>query len=158
MDREQVLVQAGEFLLEHGVISGRIRDDAMVFFDAGDAGDGHILGDFHGIGAPRRDHGSTWADEGPRELGLVQHGLVSEEPAEFVQVFFFGHFVCLDGENLCGRLTEEKDHDERFLQPRKAGGSSRKFHLFIWNMRMWAGLLPECCFVQKRTSTGRRIC
>ena len=53
---EDVLIQRGVETLQHGVVLGVRAADGEVFLDTADARDAHVLGDFHGVGAPGGNH------------------------------------------------------------------------------------------------------
>ena len=93
--------------LEHLVVLGRPGGYGKIFFDAADAGKSHVLGDFHGIRAPRSNHFLARAYEEAAEVCLVFGRCSAEEPAEAGRFVSRGGVVHLHGYDVLERGSEK---------------------------------------------------
>ena len=91
---------------------------AFLYFEkllhAHDAPDGHVLGDFYGVGTPGRDHGGARSDVRAGYALRFYERFVAEEPAEFLEVVgvqsWLQLWVELNGEYFEKWVAKKEDH------------------------------------------------
>ena len=88
---EYILVETVIHTLQHGIMLSLLALHGEVFFNAVDALKTHVLGDFNGVGAPRRNHFTSRAHVPSFDVLLIEHFGLAIEPAEFL------HFVGTKG-------------------------------------------------------------
>ena len=110
MDVEQVLVQRCKLLGQHRIESVSLPEQ-MIFLHPPDAGDGHVLGDLHRIGAPGTDHGGPRPDERTIHGGPFQQGCLTKQPDQFLHIPLRQGLIRLDCIHLGVRLAKEEDHE-----------------------------------------------
>ena len=86
-----------------------------IFFNTTDAGNGHILGDFYGIGAPGGYHFAARSHEIPLKPLLREHLGASVEPREFFQFLRCETLRTFCGNNAAVGCFEECDHVEYLI-------------------------------------------
>ena len=108
--REDVLVQTLVHALKHGVVLGILAIDREILLDALHAFDGHVLGDFHRVRAPRRDHLTAWAYKETLQIVLVFWTGFAIQPAKPLD-FISGEFVVhLSGNHTLRWCSEKVNH------------------------------------------------
>ena len=110
LDGEDVLVQAMIEALKHGVVVGIFAADSPVFFDTANAVDGHILCDFHSVGAPRCYHFSARTNEVACQVLFFLDGCSAIEPNEFFYLFCSKCMIGFRSDNALLRSLEESYH------------------------------------------------
>ena len=83
---EYLLVQPLVHALQHGVVPGVFICHGEILLDALDAFDAHVLGDFHGVCAPWRNHFASGAYETAFQVFFIFGCGFSKKPAELVVV------------------------------------------------------------------------
>ncbi|CCX63388.1 putative uncharacterized protein [Bacteroides sp. CAG:598] len=107
---EHLLVEPLVHALEHGVVFGVFIGHGEVFLDARDARQAHVLGNFHGVRAPGRDHFAAGAYETAFQVFFTFRGGFSKKPAELVAVCLRdGVFACY-GNHAFLRSSVERNH------------------------------------------------
>ena len=107
---EHLLVESLVHALEHGVVFGVFIGHGEVFLDARDARQAHVLGNFHGVRAPGRDHFAAGAYETAFQVFFTFRGGFSKKPAELVAVCLRdGVFACY-GNHAFLRSSVERNH------------------------------------------------
>ncbi len=110
-DGEDLLVETIIQALQHGVVLGIRGVHREVFLDATDSLQGHVLGDFHRIGAPGSHHFTTRAYEIPTQLLIIHQLGIAVKPSKFAY-FIFGKFVIrLRGDHTFRPCPEKKNHN-----------------------------------------------
>ena len=111
LDGENVLIESLVKALEHGVVLGVLVCHGEVLLDAHDAFDGHVLGDFHGIGAPGGHHLAAWADEVAFERLALDGRSLAVEPTKFSGLFLRQRMLALRSDDaVLQRLEKTNSH------------------------------------------------
>ena len=110
MDGEDVLIQSVVHTLQHRVVVGLCRFHGEEFLNTADAGEVHVLRDFHGIGAPRGNHLATWPDKPAAEHRSIAQFGTAVEPTEFLNFIVRKLVVNAGGNDAFRRGTEKENH------------------------------------------------
>ena len=110
VDGKDVLPQAVVDALEHGVGGGVGGGGREVLLYSRNAFDGHVLCDFHCIGAPGSDHLAAGTNEAARQVLFRYECGIAVEPAEFVDVGSIERCLTLGGDYALLRSLEECYH------------------------------------------------
>ena len=108
---EDVLIQPVVEALQHGVaavVAGVLGHGEELLYTR-NAAEVHVLGDLHGIGAPRRYHFASRAGEASCERFMFQQFGVAVKPAQFLAFFFRKHVVHLRGNDAAGGGAEKQN-------------------------------------------------
>ena len=108
--RKYVLVQPLVHTLQHRVVVCILIFHREILFDAGNAVQSHVLGDFHGVGTPGSNHLAARADEMSFQVVFTFGGGFSKKPAEFVAVCLGEFVVTFYGNHALGWCSEKKNH------------------------------------------------
>ena len=110
VDGEDALVEPVVEAFQHGVVVGVGAVGRHELLDAADARQIHVLRDFHGVRAPRRNHFAPWARK-PSFDGVVLHGHgLAKEPAEALRFLGRQGVVGFGGRHRPLRGLEEVYH------------------------------------------------
>ena len=108
---EDVLIQPVVEALQHGVaavVAGVLGHGEELLYTR-NAAEVHVLGDLHGIGAPRRYHFASRAGEASCECFKFKQFGVAVKPAQFLAFFFRKHVVHLRGNDAAGGGAEKQN-------------------------------------------------
>ncbi len=86
VDRENSLIKAFIKGLKHRIIIRRFLPNRHKLLHPDNSGNGHILRNLHGIGAPRGDHLPARADKTARQRFAVKTGGPAQEPQELLNI------------------------------------------------------------------------
>ena len=128
---EDVLVQPVVHALEHGVVLSLTAADGEILLDACNAFQSHVLGDFHGIGAPGCNHFAAGTHVPAFDVGDVEGFGLSVEPAEFLDFVSIEFVVNAGSDDAFGRSSEKAYHRFilKFVIFREFVASDRMFRL-----------------------------
>ena len=94
-NRVWLLADRINILIDRMVLSTQHRIEGSIFvvgfdklFDSFDSFQAHVLGDLHGIRAPRGDHFATWADKYARDTFRVDAVCTSLQPLQTGKLLF----------------------------------------------------------------------
>ena len=107
---EDILIQALVHALQHRVVVGVLVLHGEIFLDARDALETHVLGNLHGIGAPRGNHLAARAHEVSRQVVFSLGGSLPKKPAKFADVRSIGRVVALGGNHALRGGSEKENH------------------------------------------------
>ena len=107
VNRKDILVQPVVNALEHRVMCCLARRYREVFLDTADALQSHVLGNFHGVRTPRRNHFAARTDEPSAQcLSLYRLGS-AKKPYELLRLFRCKRMLGLYRQHrFCRRLKE----------------------------------------------------
>ena len=88
VDGKDLTVNGAVHAIQHLVIGCRFAVHHAELFDAGNALNPHILGDFNRIGTPRRNHFAPRPHKDAAHGTYVEPFGVAEQPAQFVNILF----------------------------------------------------------------------
>ena len=88
VDGKNILIQAVIKPLKHGVVVSILVLYGVVFLYSRNAFDGHVLRDFHRVGAPRRNHFAARSNEITLQVFFLFSIRFTIQPAEFLDFGF----------------------------------------------------------------------
>ena len=113
---EDVLIQSVVEALQHrvaAVVAGVVGHGEELLYTR-NAAEVHVLGDLHGIGAPRRYHFASRAGKASCERIIFKQFGIAVKPAQLLAFFFRKHVVHLRGNDAaCGCAEKQNLHKGR---------------------------------------------